>query len=135
MIVVMIMTKMDPLADALSAIMNAELVGKHRVVVPRTKLVSFVLREFKKHNYVKSFKIIEDGHGGRIEVELMGRINKCGVIKPRYPVRAKEIYAVAKEYLPARGIGYLIISTPEGIMTHEDAIQKNIGGRLIAYVY
>ncbi len=41
----------------------------------------------------------------------------------------------ARRYLPARDMGVLILSTSQGLMTHHAALEKNIGGSLIAYVY
>ena len=40
-----------------------------------------------------------------------------------------------KRYLPARDIGALIITTNQGLMTHQTALDKNLGGSLIAYFY
>ena len=40
-----------------------------------------------------------------------------------------------KRYLPAKGFGLIIVSTSKGLMTHVDAEEKNIGGKMIAYCY
>ena len=67
--------------------------------------------------------------------DLEGNINKCGVIKPRHAVKKDEFEKFEKRYLPAKNFGILILTTPEGIMTHHDAKERGIGGRLLAYMY
>ena len=70
-----------------------------------------------------------------IELNLLGNINKTGVIKPRHSVKVEGYQKFEKRYLAAFGFGFLIVSTNQGIMTQEDAITKKLGGKLIAYVY
>ena len=67
--------------------------------------------------------------------ELKGNINKCGVIKPRHAVKKDEFEKFEKRYLPAKNFGILIVTTPKGIMTHYEAKELGIGGRLLAYMY
>jgi small subunit ribosomal protein S8 len=62
-------------------------------------------------------------------------LHKCKAVKPRYIVKVKDIDKYVRRYLPARNIGTLIISTSEGLVTHQTAIDKNIGGSVIAYMY
>lgn len=132
----MIMTRVDPLADALNAIKNAEMAGKREITIyPASKLLLRVLEIMQKHGYIKEFEFIDDGREGMVRVVLAGTVTKCGAIRPRYAVKKDEWVDWEKQYLPARGIGILIVSTPEGLMTHEEAKQKGLGGRLIAYVY
>ena len=61
--------------------------------------------------------------------------NKCGAIRPRYYVKAKDIEKWEKLYLPSRDIGILVISTSKGVMSHREAKQKRVGGSLLAYIY
>ena len=58
-----------------------------------------------------------------------------GAIKPRFAVKATEYEKFEKRYLPAKGFGILIVSTVKGLMTHYEAKQQGLGGRLIAYCY
>jgi small subunit ribosomal protein S8 len=48
-------------------------------------------------------------------------------------VKALEKYE--KRFLPSRDMGTLIVSTPNGVLSHEDAKDQNVGGRILAYVY
>ena len=133
---VFIMTLMDPLADALTNIRNNERqVNDHCTISPASKLIGRVLSTMQKENYIGEFEFIDDNKAGKFEVELEGNINQCGVIKPRHAVKKDEFEKFEKRYLPAKNFGILIVTTPEGIMTHREAKERGIGGRLLAYMY
>ncbi len=130
------MTMNDTLAAVLSHINNAEQRKKSEVIVNySSKLIKNVLDLLQKENYIAGFEEIEDSKGNLLRIYLNGNINKVGAIKPRYAVKVDEFEKFEKRYLPARGFGILIVSTVQGLMTHEEAKQKKIGGRLIAYCY
>ncbi|MBC7120752.1 MAG: 30S ribosomal protein S8 [Candidatus Methanosuratus sp.] len=126
----------DPLANSLVNIMNSEERGKNEcIVTPAPKLIANVLRVLQKAGYVGEFEYIDDGRLGKLRIQLLGRINKCGVIKPYFNVSYKDLEHVAQQYLPGKGIGFIILTTSMGIMTHNEAMANRIGGRLLAYVY
>ncbi|HSB47074.1 MAG TPA: 30S ribosomal protein S8 [Candidatus Bilamarchaeum sp.] len=125
----------DHLADALNTIKTHEIVGQSTCTVKATKLIAEILKVLKDHRYLKDYKILDDGRGGWYEIQLDGRINDCGVIKPRMPVKRNEWAKREQEFIPGFGVGLLIVSTPSGIMTNSDAEKKRLGGRLLAYVY
>jgi len=126
----------DPLSNALSKISNSEKAGKTKCVIkPVSKVIKNILKIMQEKMYIGGFKEIEDGRGGFIEVELLGKINKCGSIKPRYPVKNNEFEKFEKRYLPAKDFGIIFVSTPKGIITHIEAKKQGIGGKLLAYVY
>jgi len=125
----------DTLADVLSAIKNGERVGKIECVTPASKLVKEVLKVMQKQGYIGVFEFIDDGKSGKFKIELKKKVNDCNVIKPRYSLKADEFEKWEKRFLPARGFGILLISTTKGVMAHEDAKQKQLGGKLLAYVY
>lgn len=130
------MSLVDPLADAISAIKNAEMVGKRECTVkPASKLIGSVLRVMKENGYIEEFEFVDDNKSGMFRVRLFGRINNCGVIRPRFSVKRREFEKWEKRHLPARDFGILIVSTPEGVMSHKKAIERNLGGVLLAYVY
>ncbi len=124
------------LSNLFTSLQNAEMRNKKEcMVIPASKLASEVLRVLQKKRYVGEFEFIDDGVGGKLRVQLLGRINKCGVISPRFPVRSSKLVDWEHRYLPAVGVGILIVSTPKGVMPHSDAQEKRLGGRLIGYVY
>ncbi len=126
----------DPLASALSKIFNAERVGKREVVLrPASRIVKRVLQIMQDHQYVGAFEERNEGGIPTITLALIGNINKCGVIKPRFSTKYTQFEAWEKRYLSAKDFGVIIVSTPKGIMTHTEAKEKNSGGRLLAYCY
>ncbi len=130
------MTRLDPLADALSHITNASRVGKREVTIEITsKLIGKVLSVLQKEGYIGKFERVYEGRHPRYRVELLGKINKAGVIKPRFSVKKDEFEYWEKLHLPARDIGVIIVSTPKGVMSHREAKRLGIGGVLIAYCY
>ncbi|MBW3013132.1 30S ribosomal protein S8 [Candidatus Woesearchaeota archaeon] len=126
----------DTLANALSLLSQHEKLGRKEVLIkPQSKMIKTVLKILHKEGYVGDFEEVEDGKGGCIKVHLIGKINNCGVIKPRFSIQITQFEENEKRFLPAKGFGVIIVSTSKGLMTHNDAIQKKIGGALIAYCY
>ncbi|MFB6292404.1 MAG: 30S ribosomal protein S8 [Candidatus Nanohaloarchaea archaeon] len=126
----------DTLSDALSSINNAARTGKkHAMVDPSSNLVKNVLLTLQQEGYIGVFELIEDGKSGKFKVEVEPDINQCQPIKPQFYVGSDEYTKWAKRYLPARNFGYLLVTTPEGVMTHEEAEEENVGGKLLGYVY
>lgn len=130
------MVLFDPLADALSVIKNAEKVGKTSCVIrPASKVIGNVLNVMKEGGYLESFEFVEDGKAGVFEVTLAGAINDCGAVKPRYSLTLDEFEKWEKRYLPAKNFGVLVLTTSKGVLSHHDAREQNVGGKLLAYVY
>ena len=126
----------DPLANALSLIKNAEIKGKGTCTIqPSSKLIGGVLNLLKEKGYIGEFEYIQDGRAGIFQVKLMGNINNCGVIKPRYPIKRNDLEKWESRYLPARDFGILILTTTQGIVSHNEAKKSGIGGKVLAYVY
>ena len=127
---------MDNIANLMSNMLNAEKIGKKECTLkPSSIIMRKVLDIMKMNGYIEGHEEIEDGKGGIIKVILTGKINGCGVVKPRFSVKKNGFEKFEKRYLPAKGFGYLIVSTPKGLMTHVEAQEKGIGGRLISFFY
>jgi small subunit ribosomal protein S8 len=84
---------------------------------------------------VGKFEFIDDGRTGKFDVQLLGRINRCGAIRPRYSAGINDVETWEERYLPSRDLGVLIVSTSHGIMSHKESLEKRVGGSLLAYVY
>ena len=125
----------DLLSDVLSAIKSGDTVGKTETVTPASKLIKDVLLIMQKHNFVGNFEYIEDGKGGKFKIQLIGNINDCKSIRPRFAVKLDEFEKYERRFLPSVGVGLIVVSTAKGIMTHLEAKEKKLGGRLLAYVY
>ncbi len=126
----------DTLASALSSIMNAEKISSKEVVIfPISKITKKVLDVMNKNFYLGKYEEIKDSKGNKLKVALLGKINKCGSIKPNFSVTIKEYEKFEKRFLPAKDFGILIVTTNKGIMTHNEAKEKGLGGKLLAYCY
>ena len=127
---------MDTLSNGLITIINNEMRNKRECIIsPASKLLGRVLRIMQLNGYIGEFEFIDDGRLGKFKVQLLGRINKCGAIKPRFPSKATEFEGWEKKYLPSRDVGLMVVSTSKGVIAHKDAEEKNVGGRLLAFVY
>ncbi|XP_078399115.1 small ribosomal subunit protein uS8-like [Cetorhinus maximus] len=114
------MVCMNVLADALTSISNAEKRGKQQVLIrPCSKVVVRFLTVIMKHGYIGEFEIIDDHRGGKIVAHLTGRLNKCGVIGPRFDVPVKELERWQNGLLSSHPFGYLVLMTSVGFMDHK----------------
>ncbi|EEC43576.1 predicted protein [Phaeodactylum tricornutum CCAP 1055/1] len=130
------MVRMSVLADCLKTISNAEKRGRRQVLIrPSSKVVIKFLQKMQEHGYIGEFEIIDDHRANKIVVELNGRLNKCGVISPRFDVKVDEIEKWIVNLLPSRQFGHILISTTYGIMTHEEARRKKTGGKILGFFY
>lgn len=127
---------MDNLANALVNIKNCEEMGKKECTIrPASKLVGSVLKIMQREGYVGDFELIEDGRSGMYRVQLKGAVNNCKAIKPRYSTKKDEFPKWEKRYLPSKTLGTLIVSTPNGVISHREAKMAGVGGKLIAFIY
>ncbi len=130
------MGRQNIIADAMSTLKNASDGGKATCTLePASKLIGAMLRIMQDAGYIGSFDYVDDRRGGQFHVHLSGGINKCGVITPRYPVGLDELEIWETRYLPAKNFGLLILTTSQGVLTHEQARQAGIGGELLGFVY
>ncbi len=130
------MAATNVLGNLFASLQNSELRNKKEcMIIPASKLASEVLKVLQRRRYIGEFEFIDDGVGGKLRVSLLGRINKCGVISPRFPVKSLKLVDWEHRYLPAVGVGTLIVSTSQGVMSHVEAQEKKLGGRLVGYVY
>ncbi|QQG39875.1 MAG: 30S ribosomal protein S8 [Candidatus Aenigmatarchaeota archaeon] len=125
----------DTLADALSAIRNAEHVGKKSCVVPASALVKNVLALMQKRGYVGEYEFVDDGKSGFFRIALAGKINDCGVVRPRFSVERNKYVKWEKRFLPSDGFGCLLVSTSKGVMDNDEAKKARTGGVLVGYIY
>merc|ERR1739847_28058 len=130
------MVRISVLADACNSIVAAERRGKRQVLIrPSSKVIIKFLQSMQSHGYVGEFEVVDDHRAGKIVVDLLGRVNKCGVISPRFDVKLDEIEQWIKDLLPSRQFGYLVMTTSAGIMDHEQARKTKNGGKILGFFY
>tara|TARA_B100001146_G_C16079706_1_gene390075 strand:- start:132 stop:524 length:393 start_codon:yes stop_codon:yes gene_type:complete len=124
------------LANLLVTIDNTESRRKSEcIVLPTSKLAINVLNTLKKDGYIKNFEYLDDKRGGKFRIQLFAKISKCGAITPRFKVKKDEFTSWEQQYLPSYSSGMLLVTTNQGVMSHHEAVNKNLGGFLIGYVY
>ena len=121
----------DLLSDALSHIQNNENAGKRECSVSKSNLVRSVLDVLEQEGYIGKITTTDR----EITVQLIGKINSIHIVRPRFAVEKDEFAKYEERYLPSREIGIIVVSTSQGVMSHKEAKEKKIGGRLLAYVY
>ncbi len=121
----------DVVSDALNQIMNAKRAGKSEVVIRiSSKFLLEILNIMKKIGYI-DYEIKEK----LLTIKIKDSLNTCRAIKPRYNVKSENIEKYVRRFLPSKNFGFIILSTSKGLMSHNEALEKKIGGSLIAYVY
>ena len=124
------------LANLLTTLYNSEDRKKVGcIVLPTSKLATEVLTVLKNQGYIREFEHVDDNRGGKFKIQLLAKITKCGVITPRFKVKKDEYGVWERQFLPSYDRGMLLVTTNQGVMSHKEAVDKNIGGFLIGYVY
>lgn len=127
----------DPIADLLTRVRNAVMVGKTEVRVPTSKLKKVVAEQLVKHSYLADVKL-EDGKprgtlvitinrpGENSRITEIARISKPG----------RRVYASAAEIPKVKqGRGIVLVSTSKGVMTGQEAVKSKLGGEVLLKVY
>jgi small subunit ribosomal protein S8 len=126
----------DPLSNVLSQISAYEKIGRKEIVTKsNSKVIKKALYIMQENKFIGGLEEVKDSKGNFLRINLIGNINKTGVIKPRFSVKKDAFEKFEKRFLPAKDFGILIISTPQGLMTHNEAKKKGLGGKLISYCY
>ena len=121
--------------DACCALKNAERARKKEVIIsPASNILQQILRIFQRHAYIGEFERYDDGRQGKFKIALLGKINECaGLMRLNYKVSQYEM--LERNILPAPGLGIIVLTTNQGIMTMTDAEEKHIGGHTLCYIY
>ena len=133
----MVMT--DPIADFLTRIRNASMVGHKVVEIPASKMKLELTRILHEKGYILNYKFVEDGVQGSIKIALKyDPVNKVNAIKKLIRISTPGLRQyVGHKDMPRvlNGLGIAILSTSKGVMTNKEAADLNIGGEVICYIY
>ena len=128
----------DSIADMLTRIRNANSAKHDTVQIPASNIKKSIAQILVDEGYIKSFKVIEDGKQGVIEIALKYGPNKSQVITGlrRVSKPGLRIYSNCDDMPRVQnGLGIVILSTSKGIMTDKDARKANVGGEVLAYIW
>ena len=132
------MTLTDPIADMLTRIRNANMVGKETVSMPTSKKLVEIARVMAEEGYITRYEVVDGAPRGTLEITLKYGEKKAKTIRgiKRISKPGLRIYA-GKDELPRvlGGLGTAIISPSKGVMCDRDARKAGVGGEVIAYVW
>jgi len=133
------MTMTDPIADMLTRIRNAILVGKKDVSIPASKMKSSIALVLKDEGYIKNVESIEaDGPQGHIRLELKYDLDGISAIQEikRISTPGCRVYTGSKDSpVVRRGLGVSILTTPKGVMSGRKAAEECVGGEVLCTVF
>ncbi len=127
----------DPIADLLTRIRNAAMVGKNEIRVPTSKLKKVVAEQLKKNGYLAEVKT----EAGKPRDTLVVTINEAGknasfTELTRMSKPGRRMYSAAADIPRVKsGRGIVLVSTSKGVMTGSEAVKQKLGGELLLKVY
>ena len=116
----------DPIADMLTRIRNANQQRHDEVVVPASKLKVQLAEILKNEGVIKNIVITLKYKGNDRVITGLKRVSKPGL---RQYAKVNEIPKVLN------GLGIVVLSTSQGLMTDKEARAKQIGGEVLAYIW
>lgn len=127
----------DPIADLLTRIRNAALVGKTEVRVPTSKLKKVVAEQLVKNKYLADVKQEEGKPRGTLVVTLAKDGENCPITEiARVSKPGRRVYVAANDIPKVKqGRGIVLISTSKGVMTGGEALKQKLGGEVLLKVY
>ncbi|HHY06181.1 MAG TPA: 30S ribosomal protein S8 [Clostridia bacterium] len=132
------MVMVDPIADFLTRIRNANSVHHEKVEIPASKMKKTLAEILKEEGLIKNYEFIEDGKQGVLRLYLKYGANQEKVITgiKRISKPGLRVY-VKKDEVPRvlGGLGIAVISTSQGIMTDKEARKRGLGGEVICYIW
>jgi small subunit ribosomal protein S8 len=127
----------DPIADMLTRIRNATRARHEEVVVPASKTKLAIARILKDEGFIDDFSEFQEGPRNLVKIQLryVGKVPVVSGLK-RVSKPGLRVYA-AKTEIPRvlGGLGVVIVSTSQGIMTGTEARKGQLGGEILAYVW
>ena len=127
----------DPIADMLTRVRNASRARHTEVVVPASRTKREIARILKDEGFIDDFSELQEGPRNLVKIRLryVGKVPVVSGLK-RVSKPGLRVYA-AKTEIPRvlGGLGVVIVSTSQGIMTGTEARKGQLGGEILAYVW
>ncbi len=133
---------LDPIADMLTRLRNAQAAGLASVRVPASKLKMAILNLLARENFIESVSVEEDGVKKNILVTL--KYEQVSLTKKRSAIQdivrmskeGRRMYVKRNEVTKVKnGYGIAVLSTSQGVMTGGEAYAKGLGGEYICQVW
>ncbi len=137
------MTVSDPIADMLTRMRNAVLIGHNMVAIPSSNVKAAIAKILKEEGYISGFEVVDGPTPAqkvlRVRLKYVGeRRDRRSVITglERISRPGRRVYAGKRE-IPwvLSGLGVAILSTPKGVMTGQRARQLGVGGEVICKIW
>ena len=125
----------DPIADLLTRIRNARQARQVKTVIPHSKLKVAILDVMKKRNFIKSYKVTKNSKSfNELEVEFNLDLKSLSLKRISKP--GQRIYTKKGDIKPVlNGYGISIFSTPQGVMTGDEAVKAGVGGEYLCQIW
>lgn len=130
------MSMSDPVADMLTRIRNAHMVDKAQVSIPASNLKAAIASVMQQEGYIESFTVDGEAASKTLTIQLKYYDNKPVIESlERISKPSLRVYAKSTE-MPTvmNGLGIVIVSTPKGVMTGQNASTQNVGGEVLCSV-
>ena len=127
----------DPIADLLTRIRNAVMVGKTEVRVPSSKMKVTVAKELKKAKYLSEVKVESTKPRDTLVITINEPGENANITEiTRLSKPGRRVYVSANEIPRVKnGRGMVLISTSKGVIPGHDAVKQRLGGELLLKVY
>ncbi|MCZ6676245.1 MAG: 30S ribosomal protein S8 [Candidatus Poribacteria bacterium] len=132
------MSMTDPIADMLTRIRNANMVGHERVEIPASKLKIAMARTLHEEGFIRNYRWIDDRKQGILRIYLKYGENKEKVITglKRISKPGRRVYAKVDQLPRVLGnLGIAVLSTSQGVKTASECRRTGIGGEVLCYVW
>ena len=131
------MSMQDPIADMLTRVRNAGAAGLKKIEMPSSKEKAAIAAVLKEEGYISDFAVLEDGAKRILSVTLkyyQGAPVIEGIQRISKP--SCRIHCTCKDIPKVRGgLGTVVLSTPNGILSDRKAKAANCGGEVLLYVW
>ncbi|MBE6367830.1 MAG: 30S ribosomal protein S8 [Lentisphaerae bacterium] len=131
------MSMQDPIADMLTRVRNAGAAGLKKIEMPSSKEKAAIAAVLKEEGYISDFAVLEDGAKRILSVTLkyyQGEPVIEGIQRVSKP--SCRIHCTCKDIPKVRGgLGTVVLSTPNGILSGRKAKEANVGGEVLLYVW
>jgi small subunit ribosomal protein S8 len=135
------MTMTDPIADFLTRIRNAVMVGQSYVVVPSSKVKLAIVKIMKDEGFIENYELTKDRPQPMIRIWLKyageRKNRRCAITGLKRVSRPGRRVYTGKKDIPwvLSGMGVAVVSTSKGIMTDKQARRRGIGGEVLCYIW